>query len=110
RPRFVLAIDPGHGGSNLGAAGVGAAVFEKQITLEVGRRLRDRLAGRDGIDVVLCRDRDVRVPIRARARCVERSNASLFISVHANATPPNIAPGTRRGFEIYVLPPLEVEE
>jgi N-acetylmuramoyl-L-alanine amidase len=115
RPRFVVAVDPGHGGSNLGAAGAGGAVFEKQITLELARRLRDRLRGEppestDGVDVVLCRDRDVLVPIRARARCVQQANAALFISLHANATPPNVPPGTRRGFEIYVLPPDEVAQ
>jgi len=109
----VLAVDPGHGGSNLGGAAAGGSVFEKRITLEVARRLRDRLRQEgdgDGIDVVLCRDRDVLVPIRARARCIERSNASLFMSLHTNATPPDVPPGTRHGFEIYVLSPDEVEQ
>jgi N-acetylmuramoyl-L-alanine amidase len=109
-----VAVDPGHGGSNLGAAGVtdaiGRLTFEKTVTLDLARRLRARIAGRDGIEVVLCRDSDVLVPIRARARCVERANASLFISLHTNATPPNLPRGTRRGFEIYVLSPQEVAD
>jgi N-acetylmuramoyl-L-alanine amidase len=107
---FVLAIDPGHGGSNLGAAGPGGTVFEKKITLDLARRLRDRLAAAPRIQVILCRDQDVLVPIRARARCVQTAHADLFLSLHANASPPGVAPGTRRGFEVYVLSPQEVED
>ena len=113
---LIVALDAGHGGSNLGAAGaVGAAgakspVFEKKVTLELARRLRDRLSSDERVQVVLCRDEDVLVPIRARARCVQAAHADLFISLHANASPPGLAPGTRRGFEIYVLSPQEIED
>jgi N-acetylmuramoyl-L-alanine amidase len=121
---LVVAIDPGHGGSNLGAArsparssedGAGlpagrGTVFEKEITLEIARRLRSRLEEQVGFRVVLCRGDDVMVPIRARARCVESAQAALFISLHTNASPPGVAAGSRRGFEIYVLSPQEVED
>lgn len=118
-PAFVIAIDAGHGGTNLGAAGIavegdgadaGRTIFEKQITLALARRLRSRLAGRAEFRVVLCRDDDVMVPIRARARCAEQAGADLFISLHANASPPGVARGTRRGFEVYVLSPQERED
>jgi N-acetylmuramoyl-L-alanine amidase len=108
-PEFVVAIDPGHGGSNFGAAG-DAMVFEKRVTLELARRLRASLAGHPGIRVVLCRSEDTLVPIRARSRCAAQAQASLFISLHANAAPPGVARGTRRGFELYVLSPQEVED
>ena len=119
RPAFVIAIDAGHGGSNLGAAGItveaggtnaGRTIFEKQVTLALARRLRDRLAARADFRVVLCRQDDVMVPIRARARCAEQARADLFISLHANASPPGVAPGSRRGFEVYVLSPQERED
>lgn len=108
--RFVVAIDPGHGGSNLGAAAPGGEVFEKRVTLELARRLRQHLARQPAVQVVLCRDQDVLVPIRARARCAEAAGAQLFVSLHANASPPGVAPGLRRGFEVYVLSPQEVED
>ena len=116
RAPFVVAIDAGHGGSNLGAAGItigggapdaGRTIFEKQITLALARRLRGQLASRGDYRVVLCRDADVMLPIRARARCAEQAGADLFISLHANASPPGVIRGTRRGFEIYVLSPQE---
>jgi N-acetylmuramoyl-L-alanine amidase len=106
---FVVAIDPGHGGSNLGAVGVDG-VLEKDVTLALARRLGARLRRAPGVSVVLCRDKDVLVPIRARARCAAGAGAQLFLSLHANATPPRVAPGSQRGFELYVLPPDDVEE
>jgi N-acetylmuramoyl-L-alanine amidase len=106
---FVVAIDPGHGGSNLGAAAADGLV-EKQVTLALARRLRARLEGAPGVRVVLCRDADVLVPIRARSRCAARAGADLFVSLHANATPAGVAPGTQRGFELYVLPPEDVAD
>jgi len=50
------------------------------------------------------------VPIRARARCADQARANLFISLHANAAPPGVPRGSRRGFEVYVLSPQERED
>jgi N-acetylmuramoyl-L-alanine amidase len=106
---FVVALDPGHGGSNLGAADAGG-LTEKDVTLALARRVRVLLAAAPDVRVVLCRDADVLVPIRARSRCAVEAGAALFVSLHANAAPPGVAPGTQRGFELYVLPPEDVED
>jgi N-acetylmuramoyl-L-alanine amidase len=106
---FVVAIDAGHGGSNLGAVGADG-LLEKDVTLALARRLATRLAATPGVRVVVCRERDVLVPIRARSRCAAEARADLFLSLHANATPAGVAPGSQRGFELYVLPPEDVED
>jgi N-acetylmuramoyl-L-alanine amidase len=106
---FVVALDAGHGGSNLGAVG-GDGLLEKEVTLALARRLGARLERAPEVRVVMCRDRDVLVPIRARSRCSADARADLFISLHANATPAGVAPGSQRGFELYVLPPEDVED
>jgi N-acetylmuramoyl-L-alanine amidase len=62
------------------------------------------------VRVVLCRDADVLVPIRARARCAADAHANLFVSLHVNATPAGVAPGSQRGFELYVLTPDDVAD
>jgi N-acetylmuramoyl-L-alanine amidase len=108
-PAFVLALDAGHGGSNLGAVSRDG-LLEKDVTLALARRLAARLERAPDVRVVLCRDRDELVPIRARARCAAAAGADLFLSLHANATPDGIAPGSQRGFELYVLPPEDVED
>jgi N-acetylmuramoyl-L-alanine amidase len=108
-PPFVVALDPGHGGSNLGAVGQDG-LLEKDVTLALARRLAARLERAADVRVVMCRERDELVPIRARSRCAAAAHADLFLSLHANATPPGVAPGSQRGFELYVLPPEDVEE
>ena len=119
RPSTVVAIDPGHGGTNLGAPGLAPGLFEKTVTLALARRIRELLTtnsagGSDSapaaLSVVLCRDADTLVPIRARARCAAESGARLFLSLHANAVPSGVAPGSRRGFEVFVLGPGEVDD
>jgi N-acetylmuramoyl-L-alanine amidase len=102
RPPFTVAIDPGHGGSHLGAVGAGG-VFEKQLTLDLAQRIARRLA-KGPIKVVLCRTADEMVPIRARVRCANEAGARLFLSLHANSSPEGPKRGTQRGFELYVLP------
>jgi N-acetylmuramoyl-L-alanine amidase len=101
---FVVAIDPGHGGSNLGAQGPGG-VLEKQLTLDLARRIEARLNRRGQIKTVLCRTTDMAVPVRARVRCANEAGARLFLSLHANASPLGPRRGTQRGFELYVLAP-----
>ena len=106
---FVVALDPGHGGSNLGAAAADGLV-EKDVTLALARRLRTQLEAIPGVRVVLCRDADVLVPIRARSRCAAGARAGLFLSLHVNATPAGVPAGSQRGFELYVLPPDDVAD
>ena len=115
RDPVVIAIDPGHGGTNLGASGPGRGVHEKTVTLALAERVR-RLLTEDAsgeaprVNVVLCRDSDDFVPIRARARCAREAGARLFLSLHANAVPAGVAPGSKRGFEVFVLGPREIED
>ncbi len=106
---FVVALDPGHGGSNLGTVGEDG-LLEKEVTLALARRLSARLERAPDVRVVMCRDRDVLVPIRARSRCAASAHADLFLSLHANATPAGVAAGSQRGFELYVLPPEDVDD
>jgi len=111
---FVVALDPGHGGSNLGAHGPAARLYEKDVTLELAVRVQALVAHEEGeahpIRVVLCRDKDVLVPIRARARCAADHDARLFLSLHTNAVPAHKTPGSARGFDVFVLDPPTVAE
>jgi N-acetylmuramoyl-L-alanine amidase len=106
---FTVAIDPGHGGSNRGAATQQTDLYEKHVTLAIARRTAELLAGEPALRVVLCRSTDVLVPIRARVRCANQAGARLFISLHANAAGPTQLPGSQMGFELYLLPAREVD-
>ena len=95
--RLVM-LDPGHGGPDPGAIGV-SGVQEKEITLEVARKVRRMLELTGRYKVMLTRDEDVYVPLRKRYQLAEAAGAELFISLHAdiNSNP------RLRGTSIYTL-------
>jgi N-acetylmuramoyl-L-alanine amidase len=105
---YTVALDPGHGGSNQGAVGPGG-VLEKQLTLDIVRRVQRRLAARGKVRVVMCRSEDIAVPVRARVRCANDAGARLFISVHANSSPMGPLRGTQRGFLMFLAPVEDVD-
>jgi N-acetylmuramoyl-L-alanine amidase len=110
----VVALDPGHGGTNLGAHGPRPRLYEKDVTLLLARRARE-LASALGpqaprLEIILCRDRDVLVPIRARARCAADVGADLFVSLHTNAVPAWKEKGGAHGFDLFVLDTATVRE
>ncbi|HTR52298.1 MAG TPA: N-acetylmuramoyl-L-alanine amidase [Kofleriaceae bacterium] len=102
RPRVVL--DPGHGGSNSGARGAVAGLYEKQLTLAIAREVAARLRDH-GIAVALTRDGDRTLTLRQRSEVADGLHADLFVSIHANASPTR----TQRGYETYLLPPHGVD-
>jgi N-acetylmuramoyl-L-alanine amidase len=80
----TIVIDPGHGGDDIGARGSKGAQ-EKQVTLEVARRVKAMIEGRLGIRVVLTRDEDRTLSLDERAAIANNSKADLFLSLHVNA-------------------------
>ena len=92
-----IVIDPGHGGHDPGTLARG--LNEEQLTLDVALRLEKLLQKEPGIEVVLTRRTDVYVPLEERTAIANRSNADLFLSIHANSSRNN----TARGVETYFL-------
>ena len=93
----VIVIDPGHGGANVGAPGR-SAVYEKQVTLAVARRLRQLLTAQ-GYRVVMTREDDRYLTLRERVRRANAAQPLLFLSLHANASPDH----SQRGIETFIL-------
>ena len=84
----TAAVDAGHGGSDPGATGP-SGVKEKDVVLVIAQILR-RLLVQQHIEVTMLRDADVFVPLEDRAQIASRGGATLFVSIHANAsTDPN---------------------
>jgi N-acetylmuramoyl-L-alanine amidase len=94
----VIVIDPGHGGSDPGAAS-STGVQEKVVTLAAARRLAEILQERGRYQIVLTRADDSRLRLDQRSRIAREAGADLFISLHADAhEDPNV-----RGGSIYTL-------
>ncbi|KKJ00017.1 DUF3747 domain-containing protein [Prochlorothrix hollandica] len=81
--RIRVILDPGHGGRDPGAVGIGG-LQEKEINLDIARRVQQILESR-GIAVMLTRPGDVEVELEPRVDQAERMAAQLFVSIHANA-------------------------
>ncbi len=97
RPVRTVVIDPGHGGRDPGAIGVGG-LREKDVTLALARELRSALLAR-GFEVVLTRERDQTMSLLERTARAEGAGGDVFISLHANAARRRSA----QGVEIYTL-------
>lgn len=84
----VIALDPGHGGSDNGTQNPRLGLQEKVFTLDVVLRLKKLLELR-GYTVVLTRDADEKVDLPQRAIIANRAKADLFVSVHFNSLYPD---------------------
>lgn len=81
--RRVIVIDPGHGGNDTGAIGIGG-LREIDVVLPISKQVRDILE-QNGVQVVMTREYDQEVDLEPRTQLANRVNADLFISIHANA-------------------------
>ena len=93
-----IVIDPGHGGHDTGTIGPNG-LEEKDLVLEVGRRLGKLLESRLGAEVVYTRKNDTFIPLETRTAIANQARADLFVSIHANSSHDAAA----RGVETYYL-------
>ncbi len=98
RPPRLLMIDAGHGGRDPGALGL-HGTQEKDVTLDIARRMADAFNGLPGLIVKLTRDEDDFIPLQERVRMGRAAQADLFLSVHADSAPNAAA----RGLSVYTL-------
>jgi len=93
-----IVIDPGHGGHDTGTIGPDG-LLEKDLVVDVGRRLGKLLEARLGAEVVYTRKDDTFIPLETRTAIANQEQADLFVSIHANSSrDPNA-----RGVETYYL-------
>ncbi len=93
-----IVIDPGHGGHDTGTIGPNG-LLEKDLVLDVAKRLGRLLESRLGAEVVYTRQDDTFIPLETRTAIANQERADLFISIHANSSHDPDA----RGVETYYL-------
>ena len=81
--RIIVAIDPGHGGRDPGAVGIGG-LQEKSVVFPVSMRVAQILR-EAGVDVVMTRSDDRTLDLQPRVDIANNANATIFLSIHANA-------------------------
>ena len=95
---ITIALDPGHGGEDPGAIGAGGS-HEKDVVLEIAKRLRRKLDAEPNMRVLMTRDADFFVPLNVRVQKARRVQADLFVSIHADAF---VSPEAR-GSSVFAL-------
>ncbi|MCC7439464.1 MAG: N-acetylmuramoyl-L-alanine amidase [Armatimonadetes bacterium] len=99
----TIIIDPGHGGKDPGALGIGE-VKEKDVTLATSKKIREELKKlMPGVKVLLTREDDAFVELYQRGQIANKAGGKLFISIHCNSMPEKPHPAS--GFECYILRP-----
>lgn len=95
---IIVAVDAGHGGVDPGSIGK-RGTYEKDVTLAIARRLKERIDREPGMRAILTRDNDMFVEHRERIARARRQQADMFVSIHADSyTNRSVA-----GSSVYVL-------
>jgi N-acetylmuramoyl-L-alanine amidase len=94
-----IVIDPGHGGKDPGTVNRSLGLEEKNITLDIAKRLNAILNEHAELEVILTRPRDEYVALEERAAIANSNQGDIFISIHTNSAPRK----TARGIEVYYL-------
>ncbi len=81
---ITIAIDAGHGGEDPGALGR-RGTQEKDVTLAIARKLKERIDREPNMRAILTRDGDYYISLQMRVQKARRVNADLFVSIHADA-------------------------
>ena len=96
--KIIVAIDAGHGGEDPGAIGKGGTL-EKDINLQISKKLKALIDKEKNMKAVLIRDGDYFVPLAARVKKARKIKANIFISIHADA----FTKRSVRGSSIFAL-------
>jgi len=95
---LIIAVDAGHGGEDPGARGR-RGTHEKDITLAIARKLKQKIDKTSGMRGVLIRDGDYFIPLRGRVEKARKAHADLFVSIHADS----FVKSKARGSSVFAL-------
>ena len=101
----TIIIDPGHGGKDPGSIGY-KGTKEKDIVLDVSKRLARKIQKNLRVKTILTRDEDVFIRLQDRTKFANTNEGDLFISIHVNSNESK----KPYGFETYLLKPGRNQE
>jgi len=94
-----IVVDPGHGGKDPGTVNSALGIREKDLTLDIAKRLQSMLREHAEFEIILTRNRDEYLSLEERTAIANSSQGDLFLSIHINSAPRKDA----RGVETYFL-------
>lgn len=99
-PHMKIVVDAGHGGWDLGTVGR-EGLLEKDLVLDVAKRLGALLTSRVGSEIIYTRPDDNYIPLDQRAEMANQAQADLFVSIHANNSDYSFARGVETFYTNY---------
>jgi N-acetylmuramoyl-L-alanine amidase len=96
---LLVCIDPGHGGSQIGAISP-KGIFEKDLNLSLAIKLAAEL-NHQGVKTILTRNQDTEKSLSERVKISKKNKCTLFISLHHNALPDGRDPNKESGFSCH---------
>ena len=97
--QITIVINPGHGGSDIGCANGNLA--EKNVTLNIARKIQNNLSRYEDVNVILTRTGDYDIDLASRAMIARNNNANLYISLHINDEANHKATGSQMYVPFY---------
>jgi N-acetylmuramoyl-L-alanine amidase len=95
----TIVIDPGHGGKDPGTSNKALKLYEKEIALDIAKRLKELFGKNEEYEIILTRERDRYMSLEERTAIANSKKGDLFLSIHLNSAPRKSA----RGIESYYL-------
>ncbi|MCK4835587.1 MAG: N-acetylmuramoyl-L-alanine amidase [Candidatus Aminicenantes bacterium] len=94
-----IVIDPGHGGKDPGTCNGKLGLYEKKITLDLARRLKNLFKQNSKYEIILTRESDRYISLEERTAIANSKKSDLFVSIHVNSAPQK----KTRGIETFYL-------
>ena len=102
---LLIAVDAGHGGSNIGARGARSGIFEKVYTLSIAKELQNYLQN-EKAEVFMTRTGDQSLSMMDRIEMLEQANPAFMISIHLNSSVRDSVRGTSTYYRYIGFRPL----
>ena len=96
--KYTVFVDPGRGGDDKGLQSKTTKNYEKDITLEIGKRLASKLSNQSDINVIVSRSEDVNISTSERVNQAKQQKADFLVSLQLNS---EYGGNTANGVEIY---------
>ena len=83
--KYNIVVDAGHGGNDKGSLDSTETIYEKDIALQIAKKVASRLGRESDVNVIMTRTEDKYVSLSERAEIAKRANADALVSIHLNA-------------------------
>lgn len=83
--KYTILVDPGHGGNDKGTMNKSKTVFEKDLTLQIAKRVANKLSQQNDVQVIISRTDDKYISLEDRAILANEQKVDALISIHLNA-------------------------